>query len=218
MRQYIFRFEQERMVQLGLNVTELLILDYLIRFLSSNCVKTHSLNNEIYFRVSYKKILEDLPILNIKHRQLRYIISNLESKGIIKRMKEIKHYLQIYINLHLLYGNYLPTPENDAENCCGDCNNLPTIDSYDSENKIKIKINNARINSINLNLYNKKLLEILKENFSDLSYELFIKHTVAIKFYHDEITLSVKWKHRIVSAFLEPFTKSVQEAFDYFNL
>ena len=33
-------------------------------------------------------------------------------------------------------------------------------------------------------LYSDSILEILKENFSDLSYELFIKHTVAIKFFY----------------------------------
>ena len=218
MRLYIFRFEHERMVKLGLNMNELLLLDYIVRFFGSDGAKTKVVNQEVYLKLSYKKILEDLPILNIKLRQLQNIFANLEKKGILKRSKDVKHYMTVSINLYLLFGNFLHTSKIDEENYMGDSNLLHTIISYDSENKIKIKINNARINSLNLDLYNKKLLEILKENFSDLSYELFIKHTVAIKFFHDEITLSVKWKDRIEKAFLEPFTKSVPEAFEYFNM
>ena len=88
MRQYIFRFEQERMVKLGLNVTELLILDYMIGFFGNDIIKARVVNQEHFFKLSYKKIFSDLPILNIQERQLRNIFKHLEEKKIIKRLKK----------------------------------------------------------------------------------------------------------------------------------
>lgn len=219
MRQYIFRFEQEQAVKLGLNVTELLILDYMLGFFGNDLIKARVCNEEHFFKLSYKKIFSDLPILNIQERQLRNIFQSLEEKKILKRLKNQKHTMFISINLTELFGNYFPTLEDEsAENCRGVGNFVPTIENYDRNNKIIIKINNARIRTLNLEAYTRRLHEILKDKVNDVIYIVFLKSTKAINFTKDEITLHVRWKERIEKSLMEPLTEAVLEAFEFFNM
>lgn len=109
----------------------------------------------------------------------------------------------------------LNNTNGQASSCLDVGSKVPTIDNYDN-NKIKIKINNARIRELDLEIFNKVLHELLKERVSKISYELFFHVTKAIQLEDDGIIFRVKWKERIEQAFMDKFTSIVEEAVSKF--
>ena len=84
MRKYIFSFTQDVLLKNKITVNEALILDYIIQFTSYPGIKTIRVDGEKYYWISYKKILDDLPILDIKKRRRGGIFVELQNKGFIK--------------------------------------------------------------------------------------------------------------------------------------
>jgi len=87
MRKFVNNLYQEVCKFLKLNLKETTILEYLLDFINSGYMQSKIIDNEKYFWISYEKILEDLPILNVEKRRLARIIQGIQSKGVI----EIKH-------------------------------------------------------------------------------------------------------------------------------
>lgn len=216
MRNFIFEFEQEKALEFGLKLNELLLLDYMLKFFNTDRIKRQRKGERFYCRLTYNKVLGDLPILRIKERQLRNMIICLEKKGIVERFSELKNQMYLYVDFNKLFGNDLLDETNGQASCCLDVGSkVPTIDNYDN-NKIKIKINNARIRELDLEIFNKVLHELLKERVSKISYDLFFYVTKAIQLEDDGIIFRVKWKERIEQAFMDKFTSIVEEAVSKF--
>ena len=95
MRQKIFNFPQETLLRLGLTLKEVLFLDYLEQFARSGHMRSKRVDEKWYYKITYKKIIEDLPILNIKERQIRNMITRLEKIGIINRLSDLKRELYL---------------------------------------------------------------------------------------------------------------------------
>lgn len=115
MRTYIFGFEQSEAVKQGLGVRELLIMDYLYNFIQSGSMNYKIISDKKFYLIVYKKVLQDLPILGIKERQLQNIFHLLAEKKILSTTDECSYYLYININKWLLCrknisesGNFLP--------------------------------------------------------------------------------------------------------------
>ena len=86
MRERIFRnVSQYFLLDNGLDLTDGLILDYLIYFRESNSVVVEWHDQKDYFWCSPKKLLADLPVLHINERQLRRHMQRLICLGIIER-------------------------------------------------------------------------------------------------------------------------------------
>jgi len=216
MRNFIFEFEQEKALEFGLKLNELLLLDYMFKFFHADRIKRQRKGERFYCRLTYNKVLGDLPILRIKERQLRNMIICLEKKGIVERFSELKNQMYLYVDFNKLFGNDLPNDTNGQESSCLDVGSkVPTIDNYDN-NKIKIKINNARVRELDLELFNQKLHELLKSKISQISYDLFFHVTKAIQLEDDGIIFIVKWKERIERSFMCLFTSIVEEAVSKF--
>lgn len=215
MRNYIFEFEQQKALEFGLKLNELLLLDYMFKFFHADRIKRQRKGERFYCRLTYKKVLGDLPILRIKERQLRNMIICLEKKGIVERFSELKNQMYLYVDFNKLFGNDLLNETNGQAGSCLDVGSkVPTIDNYD--NKIKIKINNARVRELDLEIFNKVLHELLKERVSKISYDLFFHVTKAIQLEDDGIIFRVKWKERIEQAFMDKFTSIVEETVSKF--
>lgn len=83
MRYTILGFNQEKAVNLGLDMVDLMLLNYVITANGSPNM-FHIVDEGIsYVWLSHKKIQEDLPILNIAEGTLRNRISELKKKGLI---------------------------------------------------------------------------------------------------------------------------------------
>lgn len=148
MRNYIFEFDQEIVLRLGLKLNELLFLDYVAKFINSGNMRYKFLSGKIYYRLTYKKILEDLPVLKIKERQLRNLIASLEEKGVLERYAELKNEMHLYVDFDVLFGKKLPAKFNLSEIGYHDTGNgVLTIDYYDIK-KIKIIHDNARVKEL----------------------------------------------------------------------
>ena len=184
MRNYIFEFDQQIALRLGLKLNELLFLDYLAKFINSGSMRCKFIEGKRYYRLTYKKIMEDLPILKVKERQLRNIIISLENKGILLRYSELKNEMHIYVDFDVLFGNKLPDKFNLSEVGFHDeGNGLLTIDYYDIK-KIKILNNSARVKEIDKQELFNHLLANLKLAYGDVLYKGFIENKLDI----DEIT------------------------------
>ena len=132
MRPKIFNFPQETLLRLGLSLKEVLFLDYLEQFAGSGHMRSKRVDKKWYFKITYKKIMEDLPILNIKERQIRNMITRLEKIGIMNRLSELKREMYLEIDFNAVYGFTLPTRFNLSEIGFHDeGNGLLTIDYYD---------------------------------------------------------------------------------------
>ena len=184
MRNYIFEFDQEVVLRLGLKLNELLFLDYVAKFINSGNMRYKYLSGKRYYRLTYKKILEDLPVLHVKERQLRNIITSLEEKGILQRYAELKNEMHIYVDFDVLFGNKLPDKFNLSEVGFHDeGNGVLTIDYYDIK-KIKIIHDNARVKELDKDEFFNSLLANLKIHYGEILYDGFIKDKLDI----DEIT------------------------------
>ncbi len=184
MRPKIFNFPQETLLRLGLSLKEVLFLDYLEQFAGSGHMRNKRVDEKWYYKITYKKIMDDLPILNIKERQIRNMITRLEKIGIMNRLSDLKREMYLEIDFNAVYGYSLPTHFNLSEIGFHDeGNGLLTIDYYDIK-KIKIIHDNARVKDLDKNnLYN-NLLAKLRLHFGETLYRGFIEDKVFI----DEIT------------------------------
>ena len=184
MRNYIFEFDQEVVLRLGLKLNELLFLDYVAKFINSGNMRYKFLSGKRYYRLTYKKILEDLPVLKIKERQLRNLIASLEEKGVLERYAELKNEMHLYVDFDVLFGKKLPAKFNLSEISFHDAGNgVLTIDYYDIK-KIKIIHDNARVKELDKNEFLNILLANLKIHYGEILYDGFIKDKLDI----DEIT------------------------------
>ena len=180
MRNRIFIFEQQVALRLGLKLNELLLLDYLYNFMQSGYMRSKEIGDKCFYKISYNKIAEDLPILYIKERQIRYMLNNLEEKKIIERFNDEKNQLYVYIDFDVLFGNKLPANSLEpAINFRQAGNGLLVIDYYDIK---KIKINCESAHAIKIN--NQEFIEIFKNNIalftSETFYEAFIKDKLTL--------------------------------------
>lgn len=94
---------QNKALKKGLKLPHLILIDYLYQFFSSGCAKfIIKGKKDIYYYITLNKILEDLPILNIKKRRLQDLFHDLETAKILVRYSE-KNSPNIYIKLNLSY-------------------------------------------------------------------------------------------------------------------
>ena len=184
MRPKIFNFPQETLLRLGLSLKEVLFLDYLQQFIGSNHMRSKRVDEKWYYKITYKKIMDDLPILNIKERQIRNMITRLEKIGIMNRLSELKREMYLEIDFNAVYGFTLPTRFNLSEIGFHDeGNGLLTIDYYDIK-KIKIIHDNARVRDLNKKDLLTYLLAKLKLRFGETLFKAYIDELL----YIDEIT------------------------------
>lgn len=99
MRPFLFGnsiLRQGRCIELGLNVQDIAIFDYIYQLtISTNItyIRTKEMIDEenykdiFYVYLTYKKIEEDMPIVGWKERSLRHCLTKLENIGLIKRYK-----------------------------------------------------------------------------------------------------------------------------------
>lgn len=85
MRYSILGFNQEKAVSYGLSLKDLLLLQYIGDALASRRMKhTEDEDGNPYVWLQHNKIQQDLPILDIKERELNYSLNKLKELGLIQ--------------------------------------------------------------------------------------------------------------------------------------
>ena len=216
MRNYIFEFKQDKAIEFGLKTNDLLLLDYMLKFFNTDQIKRQRKGEKFYCRLTYNKVLRDLPILRVKERQLRNMIVTLEKKGLLERLSELKNQMYLYVDFNKLFGNDLLNEASGQSNdCLGGGSKLLSIENYDN-NKIKIKIINTRARELDLKVFNQEFHRLSKANLSNISYDLFFSATKAIQIDDDGIVFRVKSKNHIENSFSDKFTSIVTDTVSKF--
>lgn len=79
---YIFEFEQEKAIEIGLDMEDLLILKWIKMFTTE--MKSIEMDGNIYYWIKYEKLLNDLPILRFKSKKSLFRkFDGLVQKGIL---------------------------------------------------------------------------------------------------------------------------------------
>lgn len=88
MRFTVLGFNQQKAVEMGLTVNDLLLLQYIMQANGTPDMKHLTDDTEIsYVWLNHAKISEDLPILNYTEGSLRNKLSELKQKGLIQSIK-----------------------------------------------------------------------------------------------------------------------------------
>lgn len=181
MRQFVFEFEQQVAMRLGLNLKELLFLDYILQFVNSGHMRSKRVGGKYYFRLTYKKIMEDLPILKIKERQIRNMIAKLENMHLVERLSELKNEMHLNVDFDALFGNKLPDGfDLSAIGFQDEGNGVLTIDYYDIK-KIKIITEYARVRDVDKDLLTNLFYENISNIVSPTIFQGFIKDKVWVE-------------------------------------
>mgnify|MGYP001040041788 CR=1 FL=1 len=181
MRNYVFEFEQQVAMRLGLNLKELLFLDYILQFVNSGNMRSKRVCGKYYFRLTYKKIMEDLPILKVKERQIRNMITKLENMHLVERLSELKNEMHLNVDFDALFGNKLPDGfDLSAIGFHDEGNGVLTIDYYDIK-KIKIITEYARVRDVDKDLLTNLFYENVSNIVSQTIFQGFIKDKVFVE-------------------------------------
>lgn len=84
MRYSILGFNQEELIKYDIDMTDILLLDYIQKALSQPSMIKTTKDEQPYVWLQHSKILEDLPILNIKESMLKKRIAKLVDLGLIE--------------------------------------------------------------------------------------------------------------------------------------
>lgn len=100
MRLAVLNINQSSALRLGLDLTDIAIIDWLTSFSASGRMEHKEQDGVNYFWVAYKKLCEDLPVLGIGERQAARRINALIDKGIFGAIKVAsKRGLKVYIRV-----------------------------------------------------------------------------------------------------------------------
>ena len=83
MRYSILGFNQEELIKYDIDMSDVLLMDYIQKALSQPSMCKTFKDGQPYVWLHHSKILEDLPILNIKESMLKKRIANLIEIGLI---------------------------------------------------------------------------------------------------------------------------------------
>jgi len=194
MRNFIFEFEQEHMVKLGIKIDELLLIDYFYKFFREGRARYILDGTEKYYLIRYSKITADLPILG-GDKTMRRMVAELERKQVLKRYIKGNRDLYVWVNWKRLcnqeddaqagVGQSCPPIFNIAgqngERDGGEIDssdqpptqNCPTIDSYNNK-KIKI-ITRACASALDKDLLLREIHKQLNLSMSTLIFDMWYK-------------------------------------------
>lgn len=83
MRYSILGFNQEELIKYDIDMTDVLLMDYIQKALSQPSMVKTTKDEQPYVWLQHSKILEDLPILNIKESMLKKRMAKLVELGLI---------------------------------------------------------------------------------------------------------------------------------------
>ena len=136
MRFQIHRLQQEALIELGLNVEDALLLDWLLNWKDGNSMERIVVGDDVAYWVNYSKVIEELPILFKKTngfeseeeaekakranttKVARMLKGNL-SKVLTRHEKKVQGKTKVYISFNREVVDFLVN--NDNKKASTDC-------------------------------------------------------------------------------------------------
>ena len=151
MRFQIHRLQQEALIELGLNVEDALLLDWLLNWKDGNSMERIVVGDDVAYWVNYSKVIEELPILFKKTngfeseeeaekakranttKVARMLKGNL-SKVLTRHEKKVQGKTKVYISFNREVVDFLVNNDNkkastDGESVKADNQNKNNIDN-----------------------------------------------------------------------------------------
>lgn len=86
MKYSIFGYEQKELIHYGIDVVDLILLDYINDLLTKSAIKSYYIDDKYYKWITDTMIYSDLPFLNLKERGIENRLLNLNKLGFIERI------------------------------------------------------------------------------------------------------------------------------------
>lgn len=83
MKHTIMGFQQEKLMELGLDLVHAAILRYFIDFKNTDAMKSEIIDGKVYYWVNYEKVIEELPMLGLKKQSVRKRLYNLRDAKVL---------------------------------------------------------------------------------------------------------------------------------------
>ncbi|MEG2412644.1 MAG: conserved phage C-terminal domain-containing protein [Clostridium sp.] len=83
MKHTIMGFQQEKLMELGLDLQDAAILRYFIDFKNTNVMKSEVVDGKVYYWVAYGSVTSELPMLGLKKRAIMKRFINLRDVGVL---------------------------------------------------------------------------------------------------------------------------------------
>ena len=85
MQKVLYGFSQEAACKMGLDIVDLLLLRWFVRFRESGNMVKKEIDGETYYWVNYGGVCDNYPILNVKKTAIYRHFKKMADKGILKR-------------------------------------------------------------------------------------------------------------------------------------
>lgn len=244
MKYTILGFSQEKLIELGLDYVDAIILRYFVDFRETKRMTIKIINGEQYYWVKYESILEEYPILNIKTKDSMYRrLKKLEEAKILKHVTIRNNGTYSYYNIGENYLELLSKTDTDKNPKQTDINpngtdiNPNSTDVKSEQYGCKVGTNNPSTISFNNNIVEnktlddnvKKIIEYLNlktsKNFSKNTKATLRLINARLKegFTLDDFTkvidnMSEEWKGTEYEKYLAPTTLFAGKFERYLNL
>lgn len=166
MKYTILGFSQEKLIELGLDYVDAIILRYFVDFRETKRMTIKIINGEQYYWVKYESILEEYPILNIKTKDSMYRrLKKLEEAKILKHVTIRNNGTYSYYNIGENYLELLSKTDTDKNPKQTDINpngtdiNPNSTDVKSEQYGCKVGTNNPSTISFNNNTVENKTLD-----------------------------------------------------------
>ncbi|MGM9533420.1 hypothetical protein [Intestinibacter sp.] len=85
MQKVLYGFSQEAACEMGLDIVDLLLLRWFVRFSESGNMVKKEIAGETYYWVNYSGVCDNYPILNVQKTVIYRHFKKMADKGILKR-------------------------------------------------------------------------------------------------------------------------------------
>lgn len=171
MKETILGIDQQRAIELGLDLVDVVLLDVIGHKMKSDKTEKREIDGEGFVWLSYKSVLEWLPILGLKKRALALRLDKLVAKGLLKKYINKKEGNYTFFSLCDFDSTPMPI---DLQRVCNSNDNpmspqLHTKSNRDKDTEIREKEKD-----------NNKLLSKKKDEVTDFEavYEQFMSKAV----------------------------------------
>ncbi|GAB6168266.1 hypothetical protein JCM1393_07260 [Clostridium carnis] len=80
----ILGFNQEELIKMDMDTSDVLILRYLVDFIDSGSMITEKVKEDIFYWIDYSSLIENLPILGLKKDGVYRRLKKMVNKGVLK--------------------------------------------------------------------------------------------------------------------------------------
>lgn len=137
MRYSILGFKQKELIKYDIDMVDVLLMDYIQRALSQPSMIKTTVDDQPYVWLHHSKILEDLPIINIKESMLKKRIAKLVEAELIKSITVANSSGRGSRAYYTITNQFESLQYDDMT----ECNNLPVVErpsvkNYTSDNTL----------------------------------------------------------------------------------